>query len=93
MPEAVSFRQLADALGADREALAAQARSVYRGEISLGRISAPTLLLAGETDPLAIRPQVLVDAIPDATLEMLTGNHIEALGDPRFRQSIVNFLT
>jgi len=93
VPEAVAFRQLADALGADREALAAQARSVYRGEIALGRISAPTLLLAGENDPLAIRPQVLADAIPEATLEMLTGNHIEALGDPRFRQSIVNFLT
>jgi pimeloyl-ACP methyl ester carboxylesterase len=92
VPEAVAFRQLADALGADREALAAQARSVYRGEIALGRISAPTLLLAGETDPLAIRPQVLVDAIPDATLEMLAGNHIEALGDPRFAQSIVDFL-
>jgi pimeloyl-ACP methyl ester carboxylesterase len=92
VPEAVAFRQLADALGSDREALAAQARSVYRGEIALGRISAPTLLLAGETDPLAIRPQVLADAIPEATLEMLTGNHIEALGDPRFRQSIVNFL-
>jgi pimeloyl-ACP methyl ester carboxylesterase len=92
VPEAVAFRQLADALGADREALAAQARSVYRGEIALGRISAPTLLLAGETDPLAIRPQVLADAIPEATLEMLNGNHIEALGDPRFRQSIVNFL-
>ena len=92
VPEAVAFRQLADALGADHEALAAQARSVYRGEIALERISAPTLLLAGETDPLAIRPQVLTDAIPDATLKMLTGNHIEALGDPRFRQSIVNFL-
>jgi pimeloyl-ACP methyl ester carboxylesterase len=92
VPEAVAFRQLADALGADREALAAQARSVYRGEIALGRISAPTLLLAGETDPLAIRPRVLADAIPEATLEMLTGNHIEALGDPRFRKSIVNFL-
>jgi pimeloyl-ACP methyl ester carboxylesterase len=92
VPEAVAFRQLADALGADREALAAQAASVYRGEIALERISAPTLLLAGETDPLAIRPRVLADAIPDATLEMLTGDHIEALGDPRFRQSIVNFL-
>lgn len=92
VPEAAAFRLLADALGADREALAAQARSVYRGEIALGRISAPTLLLAGDTDPLAIRPQVLADAIPDATLEMLTGNHIEALGDPRYAQSIVDFL-
>jgi pimeloyl-ACP methyl ester carboxylesterase len=91
-PAAVAFRQLADALKGDREALVAQSRSIYRGEIALGEISAPTLLLAGDTDPLAIRPQVLVDAIPDATLEMLTGNHIEVLGDPRFKASIVDFL-
>jgi pimeloyl-ACP methyl ester carboxylesterase len=92
VPQALAFRQLADALGSDREALAAQAVSVYRGEIALGRITAPTLLLAGETDPLAIRPQVLADAIPGARLELLSGNHIEALGDVRFRQSIVDFL-
>jgi pimeloyl-ACP methyl ester carboxylesterase len=92
VPAAAAFRQLADALGSDREALAAQARSVYRGKIALGEISAPTLLLAGDTDPLAIRPQVLADAIPDGTLELLSGNHIEILGDPRFKASIVDFL-
>jgi pimeloyl-ACP methyl ester carboxylesterase len=92
MPAAAAFRQLADALGADRQALAAQAASIYRGDIALDRISAPTLVLAGDTDPLAIRPRVLVDAIPDATLQILTGNHIEALGDPRFTQSILDFL-
>jgi pimeloyl-ACP methyl ester carboxylesterase len=91
-PAAVAFRQLADALGSDREALVAQASSIHRGGVALERILAPTLLLTGDTDPLAIRPQVLADAIPEATLKMLTGNHIEALGDPRFRQSIVNFL-
>jgi pimeloyl-ACP methyl ester carboxylesterase len=89
---AVSNDALADALGSDRQALAAQASSVYRGEIPLNRISAPTLLLAGDTDPLAVRPQILVDAIPEATLQIITGNHIEALGDPRFRRSIVDFL-
>jgi pimeloyl-ACP methyl ester carboxylesterase len=92
MPAAAAFRQLADALGSDREALVAQASSVYRGEIALGEIAAPTLLLAGDTDPLAIRPQVLADAIPDGTLELLSGNHIEVLGDPRFKRSIVEFL-
>ena len=92
VPAAAAFRKLADALKADRKALVAQASSVYRGEIALGDISAPTLLLAGDTDPLAIRPQVLADAIPGGRLKMLTGNHIEVLGDPRFRQSIVDFL-
>ena len=50
-PEASAFRRLADALGADREALVAQATSIYRGEIALGAIIAPTLVLAGDTDP------------------------------------------
>jgi pimeloyl-ACP methyl ester carboxylesterase len=92
VPQAAAFRHLADALGSDRQALVAQASSVYRGEIALGEISAPTLLLAGDTDPLAIRPRVLADAIPNGTLELLSGNHIEVLGDPRFKASIVEFL-
>jgi pimeloyl-ACP methyl ester carboxylesterase len=91
-PGALPFRQLAEATGGDRVALAAQARSVYRGEIALQQISAPTLLLAGGSDPLAVRPEVLVGAIPDATLRILQGNHIGAIGDPGFKQSIVDFL-
>ncbi len=92
MPEAAAFRMLADALGADRKALAAQASSIYRGDIPLDRILAQTLVLAGDADPLAIRPEVLSDAIPGATLRILSGNHIGAIADPRFTQSIVDFL-
>jgi pimeloyl-ACP methyl ester carboxylesterase len=92
VPEAAAFRTLADAIGADREALVAQASSIYRGEIALDRISARTLVLAGDADPLAIRPEVLRDAIPGATLQMLSGNHIAVIADPRFGQSIVDFL-
>ncbi len=91
-PEAGAFRSLADALGADRMALVAQAQSIFRGDIALENISAPTLILAGEEDPLAVRPEVLANAIPDATLQILSGNHIGALADPRFSQSIVDFL-
>lgn len=89
---ATSFRMLADALGADRKALVAQASSIYRGDIGLSRISAQTLVLAGENDPLAIRPNVLCEAIPDAKLVMLAGDHLEAIADPNFAQSIVDFL-
>jgi pimeloyl-ACP methyl ester carboxylesterase len=91
-PGAVAFRTLADALGGDREALAAQASSVFRGEIALGDISAPTLILAGDADPLAIQPELLAEALPEATLESLCGDHVGALADPRFNQSIVDFL-
>jgi pimeloyl-ACP methyl ester carboxylesterase len=92
MPEAAAFRMLADALGADRHALAAQASSIYRGDIALERISARTLVLAGDADPLAIRPEVLSQAIPGATLRIVTGDHIGTIADPRFTQSIVDFL-
>ena len=36
--------------------------------------------------------RTLVDALPEARLELLSGNHIEVLGDERFKQSIVDFL-
>jgi pimeloyl-ACP methyl ester carboxylesterase len=91
-PAAAAFRVLADALGSDRQAILAQARAIYRGGVKLDRICAPTLLLAGAQDPLALRPEVLTRAIPDAELRMLAGNHVEALGDPRFARSIVDFL-
>jgi pimeloyl-ACP methyl ester carboxylesterase len=89
---ALAYRRLADALQADREALVAQASSIHRGKIALGRIVAPTLVLAGDADPLALRPKVLVAAIPDAELRMLTGNHMQAVTDPRFASSIIEFL-
>ncbi|HXW58134.1 MAG TPA: alpha/beta fold hydrolase [Solirubrobacteraceae bacterium] len=91
-PEARAFRRLADALDADREALVAQAASVFRGEIALDRISAPTLVLAGDEDPLAVRPHVLAQAIPRATLQIVSGDHMSALADPRFSRAIVDFL-
>ena len=61
---AVAFRRFADASGADRIALAAQASRRHAKPIELARIAAPTLVLAGDADPLATRPQVLADAIP-----------------------------
>jgi pimeloyl-ACP methyl ester carboxylesterase len=91
-PGALRFRQLADALDSDRIAMAAQARSVYQGGVALERIAAPTLVLAGAEDPLAVRPAVLADAIPNATLLLLEGDHLGALGDPRFKGAIVDFL-
>jgi pimeloyl-ACP methyl ester carboxylesterase len=87
-----AFRQLADALGSDREALVAQARSIHRGGVELERIDVPALVLAGAEDPLAIRPQVLAEALPHGTLQLLAGDHMSALADPRFATSIVEFL-
>lgn len=89
---AKGFRALADMVGADRLALAAQAEVVHKGSIDFASIAAPTLVLAGDTDPLAVRPQVLADALPDGRLQMLTGDHLGAVMDPAFAASIVEFL-
>ena len=89
---AKGFQAFARAVGGDLRALAAQARSVHRAPIPVATITAPTLVLVGEDDPLASRPHVLSDAIPGARLEVVTGDHLGAVGSPAFAQAIVDFL-
>lgn len=91
-PEAAGFRLFADAIGADRRALASHAAVVHASPIALERIGAPTLVLAGDDDPLATRPHVLADAIAGARLERVPGDHLGAVADPRFRTLLVAFL-
>lgn len=89
---AAGFRAFADASGADRLALAAHARVVHTGPVPLRAITARTLLLAGEQDPLAVRPQLLADAIPGARLRLVPGDHLSAVGGQAFVTALVGFL-
>jgi pimeloyl-ACP methyl ester carboxylesterase len=91
-PVTASFRRFADTTGADRRALAAQVERVHRTAIALGSIEAPTLVLVGDRDLLATRPEVLVAAIPGARLEVIPGDHLGAVGAPGFAPAIVRFL-
>jgi pimeloyl-ACP methyl ester carboxylesterase len=91
-PGAAAFRTLADAVGADRVALAAQAASIHRDGVDFERISAPALVFAGDADPLAVRPEVLAHAIPHATLRIFAGDHLSVFGDTRLVPAIVDFL-
>jgi len=91
-PQALAFRMFADGVGADRRALAAHARVVHAEPIPLDRITAPTLVIAGDRDELAVRPQVLADAIADARVELMEGDHLTALNDPRLSRLIAGFL-
>lgn len=91
-PATAAFRMVADAIGADREALAAQARVVHASPIRLDQIHVPTLLIAGDRDPLAKNPERLVDAIPDARLVILPGDHGGVVAVPEFAAEIVAFL-
>jgi pimeloyl-ACP methyl ester carboxylesterase len=91
-PGAAPFRQFADAIGADRKALAAQASVVHAAPIPLTLINAPTLVTAGDNDPLAIHPERLAAAIPGARSLLVKGDHRAAVADPAFAAALVAFL-
>ncbi len=76
----------------DRLALAAHARVVHAGPLPLGDITAPTLVVAGDADPLAVRPQVLADAVPGARVAVVPGDHLGAVRAPAFVEALVGFL-
>ncbi len=91
-PDVAKFRMLADLMGADREALAAVARAARSGPLALNRISARTLVVAGVDDPLAREPGLLAGAIPGAELTTVPGDHLGAVGEAAFADTIVEFL-
>ncbi|MEU3460487.1 alpha/beta fold hydrolase [Streptomyces sp. NPDC006733] len=91
--EAAGFRLLADAMGADRQALIAQLSAAFRGPMPLADIRVPSLVLAGSEDPLAVRPAVLADAIAGAELTVLPGDHLTVVRHPRFAPTVAAFLS
>lgn len=90
-PGAARFRQLADLVGADRQALAAIAAMARAGSIPLADIRARTLVIAGDADTLAARPQVLASAISGARALIIAGDHLSAVTNPLFARAIVDF--
>lgn len=91
-PSARGFRQLADATGADRKALAAQAQVVHASRIPLEDIKVPALVLAGDNDPLAARPERLAGAIAGAQVRLAPGDHRSVVAAPQFVGAILEFL-
>jgi pimeloyl-ACP methyl ester carboxylesterase len=88
-----TFRAFADFAGSDRHALAAAIAGSRPSTIPLGDITAPTLVIAGESDLLAARPEVLASAIPGATLRTFAGDHLTVLRHPALIPTIATFLT
>jgi pimeloyl-ACP methyl ester carboxylesterase len=92
-PTARAFRSFADSTGADRRALwAIQQVGVVPQCTPLGEIHVPTLVLVGDNDTLVGPPGPLADAIPDASVTVVSGDHLTAVGDPAFPKAIVDFL-
>ncbi len=91
-PATLAFRRMADALKADRRALAAHARAAHTTSADLAAVTAPTLVLVGDADPLAVRPEVLAAAIPGARVAVVPGDHSTTLRAPAFASALVGFL-
>lgn len=92
-PSGVPFRLLADAVGGDRQALAAVALASREGSLDLSSIGVPTLVLAGDADPLAAEPERLAAAIAGARLVRIPGDHMTAVMSPAFSEALVAFLS
>jgi pimeloyl-ACP methyl ester carboxylesterase len=90
-PAARAFRRFADRTGADRRALAAIQRSRRMRGVSVENIGVPTLVIVGDGDTLAGDPQELAHKIPGAIAKLIKGDHLTAVFDPAFRNSIVDF--
>jgi pimeloyl-ACP methyl ester carboxylesterase len=91
-PSGRAFRAFAERSGNDLLALAAQAEAAFRDRPALDRITAPTLVLVGEDDALARKPEVLADGIADARLTVVPGDHLSAVSRPEFVDALLAFL-
>jgi pimeloyl-ACP methyl ester carboxylesterase len=92
-PELVrAFRGGIEMMGNDRLALAAHADSYRHAIGDLDAISAPTLLIAGDADPLAVHPERLAGALQDCVLRIVPGDHVQARLVPEFTEAVIDFL-
>ncbi len=87
-----AFRAFAESTGANLKALAAQAGAIHARKIPLETIRVPALVLVGDNDALASRPEVLAAAMPYGRAKVIPGDHLGVVGTKPFRDEIVAFL-
>ncbi len=90
-----TFRAFAEQTGSDLKALAACIRSSRDplGKDDVARIACPTLVAVGSEDVIGGSAQGLADLIPGAeALEIAGRDHMKAVGDLTFKNTVVNFL-
>jgi pimeloyl-ACP methyl ester carboxylesterase len=94
-PTGRAFRMFAEQTKSDLPALAACMRGgrVKLTEEAVGSISCPVLVAVGETDDIGGSPHRLAELIPGAeALEIPGRNHMQAVGDRVFKESVLDFL-
>lgn len=91
-----SFRAFAEQTKSDLKALAACIRGP-REKITpenLAELTVPTLVAVGSNDVIAGSGEELASLIPGAQLLDIEGrDHMKAVGDARFKQGVLDFLT
>ena len=58
---------------------------------ALSKITAQTLILGGRADPLMKDADALAAAIKGARVDWVDGDHLTAVGDPRFTAALTDF--
>lgn len=94
-PHARAFRVFAEQTGSDLRALAACIRAARQSltREDVGRIAAPTLVVAGENDDIAGSADVLAAMMPVARAVTLPGrDHMTAVGDRIHKAEVLAFL-
>ena len=88
-----SFRDMADAIHADREALAA-VMAAPRTEITsiAGELAVPVLVIAGVDDPAAPNPDALAATFADGRALQTAGDHAGVKDQPDAHEAIVEFV-
>jgi pimeloyl-ACP methyl ester carboxylesterase len=94
---AKAFRAFAESTGADLGALTALQRGAGAGfgageSFDLSAIRVPTLVIAGDRDELASRPESLAARLPLGHALVVKGTHLSAVNDPAFVEAIVAFV-
>jgi pimeloyl-ACP methyl ester carboxylesterase len=95
-PTARTFRAFAEQTGSDLKALAAcirSSRDPIRAE-DVGRLTCPVLVAVGSKDVIAGPAEDLAKLIPGAQALVLGDrDHMKAVGDRRFKEGVVDFLS
>lgn len=89
------FRAFAEAMGNDLQALAAVVSAPDRAMFDPAALAAnavPVLVLVGDADVLIGESKGLAAGIRGARHAVVPGDHLTAVGQPAFRQAIIDFL-
>ena len=88
-----NMRNGAIARNNDLLALAAHCEVISFPPVDLAAITADTLVMAGDTDPLAQRPEAIADPIAQSRLVIVPGDHWHSKRSPEFRAALTDFLS